>query len=181
MPDAATTSAKLRGGWACRATPIYRVLCERPPGRGMCRGVPRCSSPSTRWRRSCRRRRPIPKRIPAFYKLLLESDLFILAPEVELGPGKHRALKPEEKINIATVMFNGRKWHPAFTSPKRISAYIKEPETCLGAKARSLFHLLPAGSNFWLNPQSECQKPLPGDEIKLLLSGRIFEMDLAKG
>ena len=38
--------------------------------------------------------------------------------------------------------------------------------------------LLPPGSNFWLNPQSECQKPLPGDEIALLLSGKIFAMDL---
>jgi hypothetical protein len=39
--------------------------------------------------------------------------------------------------------------------------------------------LLPPGSNFWLNPQSECQKPLPGDEISLLLSGEIFTMDFA--
>jgi hypothetical protein len=50
---------------------------------------------------------------------------------------------------------------------------LKEPETCLEAKARDLFALLPPGSNFWLNPQSECQKPLPGDEIALLLSGKI--------
>jgi hypothetical protein len=58
-----------------------------------------------------------------------------------------------------------------------VSAYLKEPETCLEAKARDLFMLLPPGSNFWLNPQSECQKPLPGDEISLLLSGKIFTMD----
>jgi hypothetical protein len=59
-----------------------------------------------------------------------------------------------------------------------VSAYLKEPETCLEAKARDLFALLPSGSNFWLNPQSECQKPLPGDEVALLLSGKIFAMDL---
>jgi hypothetical protein len=30
-------------------------------------------------------------------------------------------------------------------------------------------------SNFWLNPLSECQKPLPASEIALLMSGKIFE------
>jgi hypothetical protein len=30
-------------------------------------------------------------------------------------------------------------------------------------------------SNFWLNPLSECQKPLPASEIALLRSGKIFE------
>jgi hypothetical protein len=39
--------------------------------------------------------------------------------------------------------------------------------------------LLPPGSNFWLNPQSECQKPLPSEEISLLLSGKIFTMDFS--
>jgi len=30
-------------------------------------------------------------------------------------------------------------------------------------------------SNFWLNPLSECQKPLPAPEITLLMNGKIFE------
>ncbi len=120
-----------------------------------------------------------PAKIPDFYRALLESELYILAPEAEVAPGRRRSLKPHETINVATVAFEGRKWHPAFTARKRISAYLKEPETCLGAKARDLFVLLPPGSNFWLNPQSECQKPLPGDEISLLLSGKIFSMDFA--
>ena len=101
----------------------------------------------------------------------------IVTPEVELEPGRRRSLKLHEKINVATVEFKGKKWHPAFTAPKRISAYLKDPETCLAAMARDLFELLPRGSNFWLNPQSECQKPLPGDEISLLLSGKIFTID----
>jgi len=119
-----------------------------------------------------------PTKIPDFYRELLESEIYILTPEAKLEPGRRRKLKFREKINVAMVEFKGMKWHPAFTAPKRISAYLKEPETCLGAKARNLFELLPPGSNFWLNPQSECQKPLPGDEISLLLSGKIFTMDL---
>jgi hypothetical protein len=118
-----------------------------------------------------------PAKILDFYRALLESELYILTPDTELEPGRRRSLKLHEKISVATVEFKDKKWHPAFTAPKRISAYLKEPETCLQAKARDLFVLLPPGSNFWLNPQSECQKPLPGDEIALLLSGKIFTMD----
>ena len=112
---------------------------------------------------------------PAFYKMLLESELYILTPEARMTPGKRRSLKYEEKVNVATVEYQGMKWHPAFTSPKRISAYLKEPETCLGAKARNLFKMLP-DSNFWINPLSECQKPLPASEVALLMNGKIFEV-----
>jgi hypothetical protein len=44
------------------------------------------------------------------------------------------------------------------------------PRSC----SRHLFKMLP-NSNFWLNPLSECQKPLPASEIALLLNGKIFE------
>ncbi len=118
-----------------------------------------------------------PAKIRDFYRALLDSELYILTPEAKLEPGGRRSLKPNEAINVATVEFQGKQWHPAFTAPERVSAYLKEPETCLEAKARDLFALLPPGSNFWLNPQSECQKPLPGDEITLLLNGEIFAMD----
>ena len=119
------------------------------------------------------------KNIPAFYRALLDSELYILTPEADVAPGERRSLKPKEKLNVAQVEFKGLKWHPAFTSKERISAYLKEPETCLGAKARDLFSLLP-GSNFWLNPLSECQKPLPAEEISLIVSGKIFRIDFAK-
>ena len=122
-----------------------------------------------------------PGKIPDFYRALLDSELYILVPETKVEPSQRRSLKPQEAINVATVEFQGKQWHPAFTAPERVSAYLKEPETCLEAKARDLFALLPPGSNFWLNPQSECQKPLLGDEIALLLSGKIFAMDFTGG
>jgi hypothetical protein len=111
---------------------------------------------------------------PAFYRALLETEIYILTPEAPMKPGRRRSLKFQERINVATVDFQNMKWHPAFTSKKRISDYVKEAETCLGAAARDLFEMLP-GSNFWLNPLSECQKPLPAEEIALLMSGEIFE------
>jgi hypothetical protein len=111
---------------------------------------------------------------PAFYQALLDTEIYVLTPEAPIKPGRRRSLKFQEKINIATVEFQGMKWHPAFTSKKRVSNYVKEPETCLGAAARDLFEMLP-NSNFWLNPLSECQKPLPAAEIALLMNGKIFE------
>jgi SseB protein N-terminal domain len=113
--------------------------------------------------------------IPAFYQALLETEIFVLTPEARMKPGRSRSLKFQEKINVATVEFQGMRWHPAFTSRRRISDYIKSPETCLGAAARNLFEMLP-NSNFWLNPLSECQTPLPATEIALLMNGKIFEV-----
>lgn len=120
------------------------------------------------------------RRIPAFYKTLLETEIYILTPEAPMKPGQRRSLKFREKLNIATVEFQGLRWHPAFTSKSRISDYIKEPEVCLGAVAKNLFEMLP-GSNFWLNPLSECQKPMPASEVALLMSGEIFELVKAAG
>jgi SseB protein N-terminal domain len=114
-----------------------------------------------------------------FYKTLLETEIYILTPETPMTPGKRRSMKYDEKINVATVEYQGMQWHPAFTSKKRISDYVKEEEVCLGAVSRKLFEMLP-GSNFWLNPLSECQKPLPATEVELLLNGKIFETLKAK-
>lgn len=111
----------------------------------------------------------------AFYKTLLRSEIFILTPDAPMAPGKRRSLKYEERLNVATVEYQGLKWHPAFTSKARISSYLKEPETCFGAVARNIFELLP-NANFWLNPLSACQKPLPASEVALLMSGKIFEV-----
>jgi SseB protein N-terminal domain len=109
-----------------------------------------------------------------FYKTLLETEIYILTPETPMIPGKRRSMKYDEKINVATVEYQGMQWHPAFTSKKRISDYVKEEEVCLGAVSRKLFEMLP-NSNFWLNPLSECQKPLPASEVALLMNGKIFE------
>ena len=120
-----------------------------------------------------------PAKIPDFYRALLDSELYILTPETELELGRATVAQTSRGDQRRNRRVPGQAWHPAFTAPERVSAYLKEPETCLEAKARDLFALLPPGSNFWLNPQSECQKPLPGDEIALLLSGKIFTMDFA--
>lgn len=114
-----------------------------------------------------------PAQIPAFYRVLLESEIYVLTPEAKMEPGRRRSLKYLEPLQVATVEFQGLRWHPAFTAKNRISAYVKEPETCFGAVAKNMFPML-SGSNFWFNPLSECQKPMPASEIALLLSGDIY-------
>jgi hypothetical protein len=81
---------------------------------------------------------------------------------------------PEARIIAEVQRDLPWNWRPAeraailrLADKERISTYLTEPETCLGAKARDLFALLPK-SNFWLNPRSECQKPLPAEEIALI-------------
>ena len=113
--------------------------------------------------------------IPEFYKTLLESEIYILTPDAKMEPGRRRSLKYDEQLNVATVEYQGLNWHPAFTSQKRISDYVKEQETCFGAVAKHIFSILP-DSNFWLNPLSECQKPLPATEVALLMNGKIFDV-----
>jgi SseB protein N-terminal domain len=116
-----------------------------------------------------------PDVVVAFYRALLDTELYILTPEAPMKPGRRRSLKFQERLSVAAVEFQGMTWHPAFTSKKRISEYIRESETCFGAAARNLFEMLP-NANFWLNPLSECQKPLPASEIALLMNGDIFEV-----
>ena len=115
------------------------------------------------------------RRIPAFYRKLLETEIYILTPEAPMQPGRRRSVKYKEPLNIATVEFQSLRWHPAFTAKSRISDYLKESEVCLGALAKDIFGMLP-GSNFWLNPLCECQKPLPASEVELLMSGKIYEV-----
>jgi hypothetical protein len=78
-----------------------------------------------------------PAKIPDFYRALLDSELYILTPEAELELGRRRSLKPHEAINVATVGFQGKQWHPAFTAPERVSAYVKEPAEGRRADLRS--------------------------------------------
>jgi hypothetical protein len=97
---------------------------------------------------------------PTFYRALLDTELYILTPEVPVKPGQCRSLKSREKINVASVEFQGMTWLPAFTSKKRISDYVKEPEACLGAAA--CLRCCPtriSGSIHCPNARSRCPPP----------------------
>jgi hypothetical protein len=103
-----------------------------------------------------------PDVVPAFYQALLETEIYVLTPEAPMKPGRRRSLKFQEKISVATVEFQGLKWHPAFTSKKRISDYVKEPETCLGPPRAICSKCCPtpiSGSTPCPNARNHCPPP----------------------
>ena len=38
----------------------------------------------------------VAKNIPAFYRDLLDSEIYILTPEADVAPGENRSLRPKE-------------------------------------------------------------------------------------
>ena len=56
--------------------------------------------------------------VPAFYQALLETEIYVLTPEAPMKPGRRRSLKFQEKINIATVEFQGM---PQFSNTADLS------------------------------------------------------------
>jgi hypothetical protein len=47
------------------------------------------------------------------------------------------------------------------------------------ARKRAISSLYCQKWNFWLNPRSECQKPLRAEEIALIMNRKIFDIDFA--
>ncbi|MEY9230933.1 hypothetical protein ABIF78_003256 [Bradyrhizobium japonicum] len=101
--------------------------------------------------------------VPAFYRALLETEIYILTPGAPMKPGRRRSLKFQEEINVATVDFQDMRWHPTFISKKRIYDYLKQPEVCLGAPPRAICSkcclTLISGSIRCPNVRSRCPPP----------------------
>jgi hypothetical protein len=88
---------------------------------------------------------------PAFYRLLLDSELVALG---ELG----------DTISIETVENNGQKFHPVFTSERRLDDFVREKRPCFRLNGRVLFEST-RGASFVINPGSELVKTLSPEEI----------------
>ena len=86
-----------------------------------------------------------------FYRLLLMSELVALG---ELG----------ETINIETVEKDGQKYHPVFTSERRLDAFVQNPLPRFRLNGRVLFEST-RGASFVINPGSELVKTLSPEEI----------------
>lgn len=92
---------------------------------------------------------------PDFYRLLLESELWLIG---ELG----------ERMSIETVENKGQKYHPAFTMLKRLKALAPAENQYFSLKGRVLFEST-RGAPFVINPGSALGKVLTSDEIAWLL------------
>jgi hypothetical protein len=117
---------------------------------------------------------------PEFYRLLLESDLFVIGQVEGRAPGEARhAIASGEKVQIMTSKTaKGEPFIPVFSSLSRLRTYIHDENGYLALKGRPLFETVP-GAMFILNLGSEYGKELLPQEIAGLLNpvGRTVTMD----
>lgn len=92
---------------------------------------------------------------PMFYRLLLDSELWAIG---ELG----------EAISIETVENEGVRYHPVFTSQKRLADFVSTQMPTFTMPGRALFQAT-RGARFVINPGSEVGKTLTPEEITWFL------------
>lgn len=108
---------------------------------------------------------------PAFYRLLLESDLLVLGTVAgHQEEGAQFSLAPGGQISLVTGEKNGTRYLPVFSSLKRMQDYLTEEGKYLRVNGRDLFDLA-RGAPVTLNPASEYGKELTPDQVRQLLDG----------
>jgi hypothetical protein len=111
-----------------------------------------------------------PAHRPEFYRLLLESPVYILGDSDGLTDGVVGTLKIGDNISIQSwVKKDGSPIIPFFTSLAALQRAIEEEATYLTLPARSLFEMT-KGSSLVLNPKSNYGKEFFPHEIEALLS-----------
>ena len=111
---------------------------------------------------------------PAFYRGLLEHQLFFINEGSPPPRDVSRMAKPGETFSVRSIEFEGKLYVPIFTSENRISAVVNREVGYLGMNGRSLLEMFRT-SDLMLNPGSPCGKILSKDEVEAVLSGSIFE------
>ncbi|HET7086681.1 MAG TPA: enhanced serine sensitivity protein SseB C-terminal domain-containing protein [Rhizomicrobium sp.] len=111
---------------------------------------------------------------PAFYRLLLDSDLLVLGTvEGQEEATETVALEPGGRINLVPGEKDGSRYLPVFSSLTRMQDYVTEESKYLRINGRALLDLT-RGAPVTLNPASEYGKELTADQVgQLLDSARI--------
>jgi hypothetical protein len=110
-----------------------------------------------------------PSARPEFYRLLLESELFIVGQLGDQTPelGEVTA-KNGDRLMIATVEYQGRNYHPVFTALSRLKNFVQDEVQYLSMQGRRLFEAT-RGADFLLNPGADFGKELPAAEIASIM------------
>jgi len=112
-----------------------------------------------------------PQSAPAFYRLLLASDLLVLGTvEGQEGATAAFSLAPGGRIKLGTGTKNGSQFLPVFSSLARMQDYVKEESKYLSINGRALLDLT-RGAPVTLNPASEYGKALSPEDVRQLLDG----------
>ena len=97
---------------------------------------------------------------PTFYRLLLDSELFVPGLVEKSGEGEGA----RKKLRLTQVEFKNRIYHPIFTALARMEPYAKEHPKYFSIKGHDLFTAT-RGAYFLLNPASEYTKELLPEEL----------------
>lgn len=112
-----------------------------------------------------------PANRPEFYRLLLESEVFVLGNTEDHGEGR-RTLASGEKVSIMNWQKNdGTLVVPFFSSLEVLRSAIKEQQSFVAMPARSLFEIT-KGATLALNPASNLShsKEFFPQEIEAMLA-----------
>lgn len=108
---------------------------------------------------------------PAFYRLLLESQLYVMGEMSGADPavqGQPVVSKSGQRMQLATAERNGRVVHLVFTALSRLQAFAEKPDYYFAMEGRDLFAAT-RGANFVLNPGGGYGKELFAEEIAGIL------------
>jgi hypothetical protein len=112
---------------------------------------------------------------PAFYKSLLQSDIYVLA---ESNKNILKQKDPSENpANMSVVVWlkpDGSQVIPIFTSKQELLKAVKKQASFIRINAKVFFEST-SGSCYVLNPASQYGKELLAAEIKALLDGSLFQ------
>jgi hypothetical protein len=106
---------------------------------------------------------------PEFYRLLLDSHLFIIGQIGNQTPERAEIQpKPGESLMIATINHQGTNYHPVFSALSRLQAFVREEVQYLSMPGRQLFEAT-KGAHFVLNPGAQYGKELRAEEIAAIM------------
>lgn len=115
---------------------------------------------------------------PAFYKLLLESQLFVLVPP-STAPHGETVLKQSQNVPLVSWKKGEQDMIPMFTSLSVLQQSIAQTGSALdylALKGKDLFGLLGAGPlPAVLNPNCPYGKEFFVEEMRGMVSGKYFE------
>jgi SseB protein C-terminal domain/SseB protein N-terminal domain len=116
-----------------------------------------------------------PEHRPEFYRLLVESEVFVLGHSESRSDGRWIAAAGENLSIVNWQKNDGAPIIPFFTSLNALRRAIKEEQSFLALPARSLFEIT-KGATLILNPASPYGKEFFPNEIEALLATGMNQM-----
>lgn len=117
-----------------------------------------------------------PSARPEFYRLLFESELFVLTPDAPAQEGR-RTLAAAETISFVNLAGPNGPYLPIFTSQQRLQECVNQIGQTYGFLAltgKNLFRLLAQNpSAAVLNPGAAYGKELTAEEVKRIADGTV--------